>query len=114
MPTRYYISLPDPTQARGPDEDFAFRAQGAQAFAEALQDALCGDDLFQRWRAKQEQPDEVDPALGVTDPAATVTGQQDHMHVDLVVTTSLASAILRHRLGLLAGNGWQLRDVTAA
>lgn len=114
MPTRYYISLPDPANARGKDAELAFRAQGADGFASELQDALSTDALFQRWRAKQEEPDQVDPALGATDAGATVTGQQDHLHIDLLVTTALPSALLRHRLGLLAGNGWQLRDVTAA
>ena len=114
MPTRYYISLPDPARARGNDASLAFSAQGPDGLAAELLEALQGDQLFQRWRAKQEEPDEVDPALGATDTNATVSGQQDHLHVDLVVITSLPSSILRHRLGLLAGNGWQLRDVTAA
>ena len=52
--------------------------------------------------------------FGATDPAATVTGEQHDLHIDLVATTSMPSGILRHRLALLAGNGWQLRDVSAA
>jgi hypothetical protein len=114
MPTRYYLSLPDPARARGADPAFAFRARGADAFAAELQDALRSDALFQRWRARQDDPDGVDPALGATDAGATVHGQQDHLRIDLVATTSLPSSVLRQRLGLLAGNGWQLRDVTSA
>ena len=114
MPTRYYISLPDPAHARGNDPAFAFGSQGADGLAAELQDALRDDALFQRWRATQEDPDEVDPALGATDAAASVRGSQDDLHIDLIVTTSLASSVLRQRLGLLAGKGWQLRDVTAA
>ena len=114
MPTRYYLSLPDPALARGSDPAFAFRAQGADAFAEELQQAIREDGLFQRWRLTQDEPDEVDPALGATDPAATVSGQQDDLRINLVAVTSLPSTVLRHRLGLLAGNGWQLRDVSAA
>ena len=114
MPTRYYISLPDPARARGSDPRLAFRAQGADGLAAELQDALCSDGLFQRWRAQQDDPDDVDPALGATDARTVVTGKQDDLHIDLVVTTSLPSAVMRQRLGLLAGNGWQLRDVTAA
>ena len=114
MATRYYISLPDPARARGSDASLAFRAQGADGFATELQDALRSDALFERWRAQQDDPDDVDPALGATDANASVGGKQDDLHIDLVVTTSLPSAILRQRLGLLAGNGWQLRDVTAA
>jgi len=114
MPTRYYINLPDPARARGSDAALAFRAQGADAFASELQDALRGSDLFELWRMRQDDPDDVDPALGATDADATVSGRQDDLHIALVVTTALPSALLRHRLGLLAGTGWQLRDVTAA
>jgi hypothetical protein len=112
MPTRYYITLPDP--ARGGDADLAFKSQGAEGLAAEFQDALRSDRLFQRWRLKQEDPDEVDAAFGANDPNATVQGKQQDLHIDLVVITSLSSSILRQRLGLLAGNGWQLRDVSAA
>lgn len=114
MATRYYISLPDPAKARGNDAAFAFRAQGADAFAEQLQDALRSDALFSRWRAAQEDPDAVDPALGATDPGATVTGQQHDLHVDLVATTAIPGSVFKHRLRLLAGSAWELRDVSAA
>ena len=114
MATRYYISLPDPARARGNDPDLAFRAQGAEVFASQLQDALRGDALFQQWRAKQDDPDGVDDTLGATDAAATVIGKQEDLQIGLVVTTALPSSVLRQRLGLLAGNGWQLRDVTSA
>lgn len=114
MPTRYYLSLPDPAQARGSDPDLAFQAHGADAFAEELQQALRTESLFEKWRARQEEPEDVDPAFGATDPAATVSGQQQDLRIDLVAVTSLPSALLRHRLALLAGNHWQLRDVTAA
>ena len=112
MPTRYYIALPDP--ACGSDADLAFKSQGADGLAAELRDALRNDDLFQRWRLKQEDPDDVDPALGASDPNATVQGEQHDLHIDLVVITALSSSVLRHRLGLLAGPGWQLRDVSAA
>lgn len=114
MSTRYYISLPDPARARGADSALAFQSQGADGLATELQDALRSNGLFERWRAQQEEPDDVDAALGATDPQATVKGEQHDLHIDLVVITSLASAVMRQRLGLLAGNGWQLRDVSAA
>ena len=114
MPTRYYIRLQDPETARGPDSSLAFRAHGADAFADELQQALRSDGLFERWRTLQDDPDEVDPALGATDPGATVSGAQDDLHIDLVVDTRLSSALLRQRMALLAGSHWQLRDVTAA
>lgn len=113
MPTRYYLSLPDPDKARAAGE-FAFTAQGADAMAAQLQDALRGDGLFQRWRAAQDDPDGVDAALGATDPAATVKGEHDDLHVDLIAVTSLPGAVFKHRMRLLAGGAWELRDVSAA
>lgn len=112
MSTRYFISLPDPSKAAIGGE-FGFRAHGASGFAEELQDALRSDGLFERWRNAQDEPDEVDPSLGATDPSASVSGEQDDLHIDLVATTSLPGEILRHRMRLLAGSAWQLRDVRA-
>ena len=113
MAIRYYLSIPDSGALRAAG-DFAFRSQGAEGLAAELQAALGEDALFQRWRATQQDPDEVDPALGATDPAATVRGEQHDLKIDLVAVTSIPGAILKHRLRLLAGNGWQLRDVSAA
>lgn len=110
MPT-WRIHLPDPTRARGSDPDLAFRSTGAEGFAGELQAALAGDGLFRRWRAKQFEPDEVDPALGAVDPQATVTGTQREKRAELEVRTSLSGDVLRHRLRLLAGSHWELRDV---
>ena len=114
MPIRYYLSLPDPEHARGSDPAFAFRAQGADGLAQELQQALRSDNLFQRWRGAQDDPDAVDPALGATDPTATVSGQQHDLHIDLVATTSIAGSVLKQRLRLLAGNHWTLTDVVNA
>ena len=114
MATRYYVSLPDAAKARGANPELSFTAQGAEALAEELQSALRSDGLFERWRKLQPEPDEVDAAFGATDPTATVEGKQDDLHVDLVVNTSLPGAVFKHRLRLLAGGGWELRDVTAA
>jgi hypothetical protein len=113
MAVRYFLSLPDPARVRAAGE-FAFRGQGADAIAAELQAALRSDGLFERWRAVQNDPDEVDPALGETDAAAAVTGAQSDLRIELIAVTSLPSAILKHRLRLLAGTHWQLRDVTAA
>lgn len=114
MPTRYYISLPALPRGHDADPVFAFKSQGAEGLAAELQEALRSDALFQRWRARQEDPDAVDPALGSTDPDASVRGEQHDLQIDLTVVTSLASALMRQRLGWLAGTGWQLRDVRAA
>ena len=114
MATRFHLSLPDPARARGSDPAFAFDAHGAEEFARQLEDALRHGTLFERWRAAQEDPDAVDAALGATDPAARVEGRQDDLHIDLVTVTTLPGSILRHRLALLAGSAWELRDVSAA
>lgn len=114
MPIRYHISLPDPDQARGSDPALSFRSHGAQGLAEELQEALRSSALFDRWRGTQEDPDDVDPGLGVTDPAATVEGLQHDLHIDLVAVSTIPGSVLRHRLRLLAGSGWELRDVSNA
>lgn len=113
MATRFHLSIPD-SRVLDAAGAFAFRARGAEGLAEELQAALREETLFQRWRASLDDPDAVDPALGATDPAATVRGEQSDLHIDLVATTILTGAVLKHRLRLLAGGGWQLRDVTAA
>jgi hypothetical protein len=110
---RFHLALPDPARARGNDPEISFTAQGADEFAAQLQDALRTTALFERWRNAQEDPDQVDPALGATDPAATVEGRQDDLEIDLIVRTTIAGDILRHRMRLLAGTAWQLRDVSA-
>ncbi|MGH8033341.1 MAG: hypothetical protein ACREO8_13530 [Luteimonas sp.] len=113
MATRYYIRLPDPGKARASGE-FAFRSHGADGLAQELQHALCGVEYFQRWRAAQHDPDSVDPSLGATDASATVTGKQHDLHIDLIAVTSLPGSVFKHRLRLLAGSAWELRDVSAA
>ena len=113
MSTRYYITIPDGDRARGEDADLSFRSSGPEGLAEELQAALAGDGLFAKWRAKQPDPDEVDSSLGAVDPSATVVGAQDSLEVDLIVNTSIPGTVLKHRLRLLAGGNWQLRDVTA-
>lgn len=114
MRHRFFITLPDPATARGGDPDLSFQAHGADAFANQLQEALASTALFERWRAKQDNPDEVDTRLGEIDPAATVQGSQADLAIDLVVDTVLPGTILQQRLRWLAGNGWQLRDVRDA
>ncbi len=114
MAVRYYISLPDPDRARGGDPALSFTAHGADEFAAQLQSALQSDGLFQRWRMKQDDPDDVDPGLGLTDPGARVSGQQDDLRIVLVATTSIPGQVLKHRLRLLSGSAWELRDVSAA
>lgn len=106
----YDIRIPHPDRARAAGE-FAFRSQSAAGMAEELQAALAGSGLFERWRATQDEPDEVDPALGAVDPSARVEGAQEDLDFDLTATTALPGEILRHRLRLLAGSAWELRNV---
>ena len=111
MSSRFFITLPDPSAARGSDPDLAFQAHGAEAFARELRDALVSPALFERWRARQDDPDAVDPRLGEIDPDADVRARQKDLAIDLEVDTSLPGAILHQRLRWLAGSAWQLRDV---
>ncbi|MDO5609230.1 MAG: hypothetical protein Q4G62_00350 [Pseudomonadota bacterium] len=113
MRNRYFISLPEPEQARGAD-GLGFTSHGADGFAEELQAALRGDGLFKKWLATQHDPEDVDPKLAATDPAAEVSGKLDDLHIDLEAVTDIGGDVLKHRLRLLAGNHWQLRDVRAA
>jgi hypothetical protein len=113
MPTRYYIRLPDGAAARGSDPALSFSAHGADGFAEQLQQAMRTTAIFDRWRGSQDDPDDVDASLGASDPNAVATGEQHDLSIDLALTTTLPGEIVRHRLRLLAGSAWQLRDVTA-
>jgi len=114
MKTRYYIRLPDPGQARGPDPALAFHSDSAEGLATELQAALSTPVLFERWRTLQADPEAVDAMLGVVDPDATVSGSHQDLAVELIVTTSLPGEAFKHRLRLLAGGQWQMSDVTAA
>ncbi|MBP8081412.1 MAG: hypothetical protein KAY12_04575 [Arenimonas sp.] len=111
--TRYYLRLPEPAKARGSDPELAFSSESPDGLAAELQQALRGNELFERWRVRQDDPDAIDPLLGATDAEASVRGEQHTLAIDLVATTTLPGGVFKHRLRLLAGNGWELRDVTA-
>jgi hypothetical protein len=111
---RYYLSIDDLARARGSIDELSFKGGSPENFAAQLQAALREPSLWQRWRAMQPDPDAIDPALGASDPAATVTATQADLHCDAQVTTTLPHALLKHRLGLLIGPHWKLRDVKAA
>lgn len=111
----YYLAVDDLARARGTIESLSYDGAGPNDFAAALGEALRGPQLFERWRALQDEPDEVDPALGVTDPAAEARATVDDMQrVDVDLVTSLPMSVVRHRLNLLIGNHWTLRDMRAA
>jgi hypothetical protein len=110
----FYIIIPDLAQARGKIETLSFTGTTADAFAAQLQAALREPSLWLRWKAMQPDPDAVDPTLGANDPQAIVAAQQADLHCDAQITTSLPHVVLKHRLGLLIGSQWTLRDVSAA
>ncbi|GAB2651177.1 hypothetical protein [Arenimonas aestuarii] len=111
MAVKYILRLPEPSKARGTEPALSFTSGGAEGLAAELQAALREDTLFRRWRAMQEDPDEVDDALGATDPAASVLGKQEDLQIELHATTSISSGILKQRLRWLAGDHWVLADV---
>ena len=108
--TTYYVSVKELDKARGPDSELSFEGLDPVSLASAIADAMRGDDLFERWRAKQPEPDEVDPSLGVTDASATANGELSNGRTDVRLTTTLPMRIVKHRLNLLIGSSWQLRD----
>jgi hypothetical protein len=62
----------------------------------------------------QDEPDDVDPALGAIDPQATASARVSDLHIDMDLITDLPMSIVRQRLNLLIGNSWQLRDMRKA
>ncbi len=111
---RYYLTIANLADARGPDADLSFQGSSPQSFAAVLEAALRQPVLFQRWTATQPDPNEVDPSLAPVDPDATVSASLDDMQTDVEVVTKLTHSVLRHRLFILIGPNWQLHDVTAA
>lgn len=111
---RYMFSIDDLPKARGESHELSFHGESAESFAALLQEALRVPGLWQRWRAMQPDPEAVDPALGISDPAATVEAHQSDVHVSVEVRSALPHSIIKHRMTLLIGKHWTLRDVSAA
>ena len=110
----YYLSIADLAHARGDDPRFAWDGAGPDGFAATLRQDLRSDELFQRWRAAQPDPDAIDESLGATDSAAEVKARVADLHTEVDLITDLPMSVVRHRLYLLIGGGWQLRDLRAA
>jgi hypothetical protein len=53
-------------------------------------------------------------SLGATDPQARATGKQSSLRADIELVTSLPMRIVKHRLNLLIGPHWTLRDMRSA
>ena len=109
---RFFITIDDLAQARGAEPSLAFRGASPDTLAAELQAALREPRLWERWRALQDDPDDVDPLTGAVDAAATVSGDLASNRTELKVTTLLPHALLKHRLDLLVGAHWKLRDVS--
>jgi hypothetical protein len=110
---RYYIVVDNLAKARGPVGELSFTGESPDDFAAQLQRALREPALFQQWKALQPDPDAIDDSMGSNDSAATVTAKQHDLRCDVTVTTKLPHSIVKHRLSLLIGRNWTLRDVTA-
>lgn len=46
----------------------------------------------------------------MTDASASATGELSNDRTDVKLTTSLPMRIVKHRLNLLIGSSWELRD----
>jgi hypothetical protein len=112
--SHYYLSIADLAHARGPVPALSYDGAGPNDLAAAVQNAMRSTDLFERWRAMQEEPDDVDPSLGVTDPQATASARVSDVRTDMDLITDLPMNIVRQRLNLLIGNSWQVRDMRKA
>ena len=112
--SHFYLSIDDLAHARGPEPSLRYEGAGPNDFAAALQQALHEPGLFERWRAMQPEPDEVDPELGKTDTSAQVNARVADLHTEVDLVTDLPMSIVRHRLNLLIGPSWKLRDMRAA
>ena len=109
--TRYHIRIADLTTARGGDARFAWDGQSPQDLARTIEQVLRESAFAERWRDAQPEPDEVDASLITIDAGASVSSEDRAQQVELVITTTLAHRILAHRLNLLLGPHWSLRDV---
>jgi hypothetical protein len=110
----YYLSIADLAHARGNDPRFAYDGAGPNDFAAELQQSLSNDSLFDRWRAAQPDPDAVDTSLAAVDPSAQVNAQVADLHTEVDLITDLPMSVVRHRLFLLIGGAWKLRDMRPA
>lgn len=114
MRSHYYLSIDDLAKAHGPVPALSFDGAGPDDLAAAVQGAMRTPALFERWRQMQDEPDDVDPSLGAVDPAATASARVDDLRIQLDLITDLPMSVVRHRLDLLIGPSWQLRDMRKA
>lgn len=108
---RYYFRIDDLAHAEGEDSELAFTGSTAETFASEFQQSLREHDLFTRWRDKQDDPDAVPDSLSPADPDASVEATPAGRYTEVTATTNLPHAVVSHRLTLLIGRNWTLRDV---
>ncbi|MEO7072407.1 MAG: hypothetical protein ABI300_05340 [Rhodanobacter sp.] len=111
---RYYLAVADLARAHAIDPRFAWTGIDPQDLAAALQRSLRTDELFNRWRAAQDDPEAVDQTIAASDPDATVSAKVADLHTEVELVTDLPMRVVRHRLNLLIGANWTLRDMRAA
>ncbi|MGB0134929.1 hypothetical protein [Dokdonella sp.] len=109
---RYFITISDLATSRGELPALSFDGVSPEHLARDLEAALREPGLWQQWRDLQDDPDQVAPETGVVDPEATVTASLEAHRVEVIISTSLPHAIVKHRLNLLVGQNWKLRDVS--
>ena len=99
---KFYITLPDPGRARGELPALSFSAHGAEALAEQLRHALADRAYSQAWLATldEDAAEHIDPALLAVDAAATVTGVQRDLAIELVADTRINGTAFKHRMRL--------------
>jgi hypothetical protein len=110
---RYFITIENLADSRGESGELSFDGGSPEHLASVMQAVLRGPDFAERWRSMQEDPDEVDPSALAVDPTATVSASLQAQRSEMIVTTSLPHAIVKHRLDLLIGRNWKLRDVSS-
>ena len=104
---RYHLRVADVATARGSDPDLAFAATEPRRARATPSHRRCAlRRLFERWRAKQPEPDEVDARSAPSTRSAEARAGERAHDVELVVTTSLPHSILRSGwTGCSAGAG---------
>ena len=112
-PQRYFITIEDLSASRSDSSELSFNGGSPEHLAQEFQSVLREANFWERWRGMQDDPDQVDAGTGATDPAATVTGSLEAQRSELIVTTNLPHAIVKHRLDLLICRHWKLRDVSS-
>ncbi|AFC85232.1 hypothetical protein [Frateuria aurantia] len=110
----YEFSIADLASAKGELAGLAFDGAGPNHLAAALQEALRYPGFHQQWVQLTGASEAEAVALGLTDDQALTKARLADLAVDLEVVTTLPMRIVRHRLSLLIGEHWQLRDVRNA